>query len=478
MIWSDLKGHGFEKIGLTFETFIKILDCYYGSIFVTDGKGVILYFNESFYANWGLSREKYLGKNVSYFSKQKLFTGSGTMECLKRRKETAVIAKDKTGRDLLIHAVPIFDDNDNILYTVQFGQHESSISTFLTEIEKNREQIKTIYGALEHITKNVGDDGMTMVYQSETMTKLCNLAKVIAKTDSTVILYGESGTGKEVMARYIYQESNRAKEVFIPVNCAAIPGDLMESEFFGYVPGAFTGAQKEGKLGLFELGNHGTLFLDEIGELPLLLQSKLLRVLETGEVSRLGATFVKKVDVRIIAATNRDLKAMIKEKTFREDLYYRLDVMPLTIPPLRERTEDIEILSNYFLQIFNKKYRLNKKFSNICMQTLKNNDWPGNIRELKNLIHRLVITTQGDIINTAGIIICTEKQHDLNPIEEPIFIPGNLKEALCKYEMKYIQSTIVKYNGNVTKAAEKLGVHRTFIYRKMKEYKSSKHTTL
>ena len=338
-----------EKIGLTVEGFVNVLDNYFGSIFVANGDGIILFFNEMYYTSFGLSRKEHLGKHVSYLLDKGIFNRSLTLEVIEKKEEITGIVKDKFGKELFIRAVPIFDDDGKVAMIVQFAQEKSIIAAFLDEIDKSKKQIESFYNALEYITKSFGN-GINYVYKSDVMSQIFSFAKIVAKTDGAVLLYGESGTGKEVLARFIYEESNRSKEVFIPVNCAAMPSELIESEFFGYLSGAFTGARKGGKPGLFELAHNGTLFLDEIGDLPLFLQSKFLRVLETGEVTRLGAAIPIKTNVRIISATNRDLKAMIKDQTFREDLYYRLNVMPITIPPLKERVEDIEILANHFLK--------------------------------------------------------------------------------------------------------------------------------
>ena len=211
------------------------------------------------------------------------------------------------------------------------------------------------------------------------MQEIYSVARAVAGTDGSVLLLGESGVGKEVIARYIHKNSPRSSNVFIPVNCAAIPPNLFESEFFGYTKGAFTGALKEGKAGLFEMANGGTLFLDEVGELPLDIQSKLLRVLEDGEVRRLGSNTESHVDVRIISATNRNLRQMVDEHLFRLDLYYRLSIIPISIPPLRERREDILALSEQFLNEFNRKYGTDKPFSGDLKQMLLNYSWPDTI---------------------------------------------------------------------------------------------------
>ena len=466
--WSRIKTENPTNLSLTFEDFLKLLDCYYGNIFVTDGNGITLYFNENEggWAKLGLSREKHLGKHVSYFVEHGIFSRSVTAEVLKTRQPVSMESADHRGKPFWAHAVPIFDDDDNIIFTVHYSQHQVEISNFQEEIERNRYTIDHLHGILEHYSKNIGN-GMELIYRSEKMAQVVQLAKKVAKTDGAVLIGGGSGTGKELLARYIYNESKRSKGVFLAINCAAIPHELIESELFGYLPGAFTGASKGGKPGIFELADTGTIFLDEVGEIPMQVQSKLLRVLESGEISRVGDGTNRSVNVRIIAATNRDLQSMVRENTFREDLYYRLNVIPLVLPSLRERPEDIPSLASFYLKEYNTKYQTSKEFSKACMETFVSYSWPGNVRELKNMIHRMVITTEGDVI--APVSLEANCPAAAPPTQKKAAFSGErLKEALQNYEISYIHQAIDASDGNITRAAEKLGVHRTYIYRKLK----------
>ena len=301
----------------------------------------------------------------------------------------------------------------------------------------------------------------------------------VAKTDSTVMLYGESGTGKDVIAKYIHRLSKRKDAAFISLNCAAIPENLVESELFGYEKGAFTGADKKGKHGLFEIADKGTLFLDEIAELPLYLQPKLLRVIENGEVRSIGATVDKKVDVRLIAATNKNLKQMVENNLFRQDLFYRLNVIPITIPPLRDRPEDILVLAQKFLDELNKKYKCNKFFGPRITDSLMKYHWPGNVRELKNIVERLFITSPDLEINGYDSVIVSHGERyadeedlqlnaDLSAIESNKNV--KLKEFLAEAEEYYIEKVIEECNGSISEAANRLGIHRSVLYRKRKSY--------
>ena len=287
----------------------------------------------------------------------------------------------------------------------------------------------------------------------------------LAKTDSSIILYGESGVGKDVLANYIHSNSARSKEIFLPVNCSAIPSELMEAEFFGYEKGAFTGADRNGKLGILEMGDGGTVFLDEIGDLPPLMQAKLLRFLDSGEIKKLGGTGIIYSNVRIIAATNRDLAKMVKEGTFREDLYYRLNIIPVYIPPLRERPDDIEALAEYYLGEYNQKYGKDLKFTPAQMQRLFNYSWPGNVRELRNEIERFVITGgQPSWLMKGSLSPLAKKDED-----EPLLC-GDLREAREEFEKNYIRQALRENKWRVNKTAEALGIHRSILYSKMEKY--------
>ena len=316
--------------------------------------------------------------------------------------------------------------------------------------------------------------------------QVMTVARQVADNDSSVILYGESGTGKDVMARYIYRNSARRDAPFLPINCAAIPSELMESEFFGYEKGSFTGASREGKAGLFEKADGGTLFLDEVGELPLAMQTKLLRVLENGEVRRVGGSRPLRTDVRILAATNRNLKQMVAEKSFREDLYYRLNVIPICIRPLRERPADIEALALHFLQRHAARVGRQSSLTPDAMDLLKRYQWPGNIRELKNIMERAVVMAQSPCIDSLFLEQIFNYEHlsaqpaaqpaaparewerEEDEWEEPDHT-GSLRSAVASFEQDYIKKVLKRYKGNVSKAAACLQISRSGLYKKLEK---------
>ncbi|MGN6645888.1 MAG: sigma-54-dependent transcriptional regulator [Cytophaga sp.] len=345
---------------------------------------------------------------------------------------------------------------------------------YITKGDDNNKIIPLLYRAAEkavlakrvqQLEKQLGDKHSfnRIIGKSKLFLQAIDLAKKVARTDTTVLLTGETGTGKEVFAQAIHQESNRNKQNFVAINCSAFSTDLLESEMFGHKAGSFTGATKDQK-GLFEEANNGTIFLDEIGEMALNLQAKLLRVIETGEFLKVGESKVTKVNVRIIAATNRDLQKEIVAGHFREDLFYRISVFQIQLPPLRERIVDIELLAYHFLSLFSSK--TNKKvkhISNECMEALRQHEWNGNIRELKNSIERAVILSTNDEI---GLDQLPVEFQQTNKNGKPLSAFD-----LASAEKIHIQKVLNYTNGNKTKTAELLNIALTTLYRKLEEYK-------
>lgn len=306
-----------------------------------------------------------------------------------------------------------------------------------------------------------------IIYASKAMQKVVEMAKSIARGDSNVLIRGETGTGKELFARAIHASSSRSNKIFVPLNCAAIPDALLESELFGYKDGAFTGAAKGGKQGLFEYANNGTIFLDEIGDLPQHLQAKLLRVLQEGKIRRIGDTREISVNVRVIAATNASLEDMITKGTFREDLYYRLNVIPLFIPPLRERVEDIPLLAQFFVRRFSA--RLQKKInalSNTAINKLTQHHWPGNIRELENVIERAMNIAEGDLLLTEHIIFDQDyKSHRYIPLTQNF----TLKEIVSEAEREALLKALKHYR-TLRQIGNALGLSHTAVLKKLRKH--------
>ncbi|WP_206457995.1 sigma-54 interaction domain-containing protein [Anaerovorax sp. IOR16] len=340
-------------------TFYKIMAEALGEeIFVTDGEGRVLFVNPASSQRIGLPVDKIIGKHVKTLEEEGYFSKSCTMEVIKTRKQVDLLQKLKDGRTLIATGVPIFDNHqEEIIMIVTTSKDVKSINELVNKvevqeeiIEKNKEEIQQLRN---DILESVG-----FIIKDSIMEKIVADIIKIAPLDVAVLVCGETGVGKEVIVRTLHRFSDRKDRPLVKINCGIIPENLIESELFGYERGAFTGAERTGKIGKVELAEGGILFLDEIGELPLTMQVKLLDLLQDGNYTRVGGTEVLYVNTRVVAATNRNLKKMCAEGKFRKDLYYRLNVIPINIPPLRERLGDIEVLSKHFLSKFNSKISL------------------------------------------------------------------------------------------------------------------------
>ncbi|OCA99341.1 sigma 54-interacting transcriptional regulator [Clostridium beijerinckii] len=454
------------KLGLT--ELDSIIECSYDGIYITDGEANTIKINNAYESITGLKRAEVLGRNMKDLEKEGVISQSATLLVLKNRKTTTIQQEFKTGVKVLVSSNPIFDKNGKIIMVVTNVRDVTQLYELKEQLQKNKEITLKYVSEIEEMRTQLLNTSEIVAEDHKTI-EIIQLANRIAKVDTTILMLGETGAGKDQIAKHIHKVSKRSKKQFIKVNCGAVPASLIESEFFGYEKGAFTGANKEGKIGLFEMASGGTIFLDEVGELPMDMQVKLLRVLQEMEVVRIGGTKPIKIDVRVLAATNRDLEDMIKKKQFREDLYYRLNVIPLYIPPLRERKHDILPLINFFLTQLNKKYNFNKVFASDALNCMYEYNWPGNVRELKNIVERAVIMSEDDkikrsdlpknIIGSNGMIVT------LNTFEEGI----NLKETLDAIEKKLIKKAYDKY-GNVRAAAKSLGIDASTFVRKRQKY--------
>lgn len=364
---------------------------------------------------------------------------------LESREEQIFYGESPNWRPTLFTSKNVFNADGSFRFQIMIGSHSTTISQYglLNDAFQRTKVLNE--NALQYLN-NARSADKDIIAKSMQMQRLLITAKTVAMSDSTISIRGESGTGKEVLARYIHQHSPRKDRIFLPVNCSAIPSELMEAEFFGYAKGAFTGANPKGSHGLFELANNGTLFLDEIGELPLSMQPKLLRVLETGQVRPIGSNKTIPVNVRIITATNRDLQEMVRQKQFREDLYYRLQVIPLELPPLRERREDILPLAEYFLALYNQKHHKHLTLTDKMVADMYSYPWPGNIREMRNIIERLVLTA--DLRNLAT----SAKTKNLaeaasRKAAENEYTSRGYHEAMDTFEKRYITEVMEESKG-------------------------------
>jgi len=442
-----------------------IIGSSYDGIYVTDGEANTIRVNRAYEDITGIKSSEVLGRNMRDLVGEGYFSESVTLKVLEERKSVTLSQKLKTGKHVLVTGNPFFDDEGRIKMVVTNVRDMTDLDRLNQRLEESLEMTRAYRDKLQELQLSAYKDN-EIIRVSRAMRSVYDLVERVCRTDATILFQGETGVGKDRIAEEIHAKSNRSEGgIFVKINCGAIPETLLESELFGYERGAFTGASKEGKPGLFEVADNGTLFLDEVESMPLVLQGKLLRVLQDFEITRVGGTTPKKVDVRLICASNQDLEEMVQQKKFRLDLYYRLRVIPVYIPPLRERVEDIPHLITLFLSRFNNKYFKEKVFSSAAMDTLIKYSWPGNVREMANLIERLVVITPG---NRIGINDLPAEVYKV-PEYKNICQGETLQEYLQCVEMSVIRNAINKY-GNARRAAPHLGVNPSTLTRKLKKW--------
>ncbi|MCB8564775.1 sigma-54 interaction domain-containing protein [Fusobacterium ulcerans] len=462
------------------QDFIKILESSYDGIYITDGEANTLYLNEAYEKMTGIKREELVGKNMKDLVKNKLYDSSGSLLVLQTKDKVSLRQKVvKSNKEILITSTPVFH-GEEIIYIVTNVRDISDLSS----LQKRLKKVETLNKEYEEALKTMKDQMYGIInnddVRSDIMLRLVEKILKLAKIDVPLMLGGETGVGKTYFAKYIHMNSQRKDKEFISLNCGAVPKNLIETELFGYVQGAYTGASNKGKTGVFELANGSTIFLDEIAEFDLEMQVKLLKVLEEGEIRRVGSDKNIKVDFRLITASNKDLKQMIKEGKFREDLYYRISAFPIIIPPLRERREDILQMILYFLGIFNEKYNMSKYFSYSALEELKSYSWPGNIRELKNVVEQsLILSNENEI----KFIIWNEREDkksytDQESEKEDVYIENierlvteggySLKEVTEKIQRDLIKKMLKKEKKQKI-VAKILKVDEATISRKIKD---------
>lgn len=464
-----------------------ILDALEDPIHIIDTDGILVFANLAWEKLIGLPRESAVGLYINdaisrgnqgfYFSiekdedsraaqfthfDQKLFD-SIALTALEKRKRVSMFAYSSSKNRFMLTSIPLYK-GDRLQYVLTWCRDLTNFSQLCDDLQSAIEKNKLISEELEFYRKMT--TSQNMIGKCPQMITLMKTVEYVAGTDATVLITGESGVGKEVLTNEIYQRSGRKGKPFIRVNCASIPESLMESELFGYERGAFTGAVKS-KPGMFELANHGTLLLDEVGELPRALQPKLLRALQEREIIRVGGISTIPVDVRLIAATNQDLEAMVEGGTFRRDLYYRLNLIPLHIPPLRERGDDIPLLAVHFLEKFNAKYGKKKELTDEAMQIMKEYPWPGNIREMENLLERLVIIGEEHWLTAPRLMAILENGDGAALRLDPS--GASLKDMVADYEKKLLKEALTRY-GTTYKTAQALNTSQPTVARKAKLY--------
>lgn len=442
----------------------SVLDTLHEAVCVTDREGTVLLWNRSSEALYNVSKEEILGMPIARF-----FPNAMLLHVLKNRKPIwNMYHAPRENFNVVLSTEPIFVD----------GELVGAVSTDrdvteMTDLSKRLEQATTTVKYLEDKVKQFTNNSFeSIVGSSKSLMQRVHIAEQVAGTEATILISGESGTGKEVFARAIHEASGR-KGLFVPLNCSAIPAGLFESELFGYVEGAFTGARKSGKMGVFEIANKGTVFLDEIGEMPLHMQAKLLRVLQEREIQRVGSEKSIKVNTRVVSATNRDLKLMVKEGKFREDLYYRLNVVEIDLPALRDRRSDIPLLIATFLkELCDKADRPRPVIEPEVMEVLSSYHWEGNVRQLKNTVEYLLVMCPGDRITLDLVPSYIVK--DASPVQTLGEDLLDLTAAVSRIETETIRAALEKAGGNRAAAAKLLNIPRTTLYYKMQQYQLDK----
>lgn len=444
-----------------------ILNSSHDGIYITDGTGRAKVVNDAYFRITGLKREDVFEKTLDQLIEDGYIKESVAKKVIESKKVTTILQEIRE-KQVMITGTPLLDEKGDVKLIVINIRDITELNSLRDQLESTRRLSDRYYSELSELRLQQlkMED---LVVKSRGMEEILQMALRVARVDSTVLLEGESGVGKGIFAKLIHKASRRAEKPFIKVNCAAIPETLMESELFGYEKGAFTGASREGKIGLFELANEGTIFLDEIGELPLALQVKLLQVLENGELRRVGGVKDVRVDVRMIAATNRDLEQMLRGKLFREDLYFRLKVVPIRIPPLRERKIEIPAFVSNFVNKFNKRYDLEKRISIEAVHLLQQYPWLGNIRELENLVESLIVMTERSTIDLKDLpAYITDSLFHSSP-ERKGGKSMELKTSISLVEQRMLEEAMRKFR-TTREAARALGISQASIVRKMKRY--------
>ncbi|GAB2681554.1 sigma 54-interacting transcriptional regulator [Aliiglaciecola sp. 3_MG-2023] len=435
-----------------------VLDALPDGVYITDAEGITITVNKAYEKITGLQRHRVLGKHMKDLVAEGYISKSISLEVIREKQPITRVQTIKGDRKIVVSGNPMFDANGELEFVMSSVRDVTALLR-AKHAEEQLEQILTV-------RKNYGIDVDVLTDKAGvltgTNTRQCyKLAEKVAPTDVKILIQGETGTGKTLLAQFIHDNSLRAEAPFISLNCAAMPEGLIEAELFGYTSGAFTGASVKGKEGLLDIANGGTLFLDEIGDLPLSLQAKLLKVIEENRFLPLGGTRFKTTNIRLITATHHDLKAAIADGKFREDLYYRLQVMPLELPPLRNRQDEILSLLEHYLEHYAKRYNTEKTLHPETSEVLLHYKWPGNIRELMNLAERLVLITDHTEI------LPKDLPESIKPlaVQSDPFSSASLKEQVSNLERELIDNALRLY-GSTRAAAASLGINQSTLVKK------------
>lgn len=450
--------------------FIDIFNALADGIYISDAQGTTIWLNNASENLCGLPKSQLIGQNVADLESMGIFNPSVTRLVMESGKSTTTIQLVNKKGKFLVTGHLITDDQGNPELIVSHSRDITEAARASSQLEETVALLKRYSEEIQLMKREANQNLSTvMIGNSRTFLALLDLIKKVAVADTTVLITGETGVGKTYLAEQIHQLSERCGAPFVHVNCSAIPESLIESELFGYQKGAFTGANHSGKMGLVKMADHGTLFLDEISDLPYHLQSKLLLLLQNKTFMPIGGTKTYTADIRIIAATNANLLELVRQGKFRHDLYYRLNILPMNVPPLRERKEDIFPLLHHNLQKFNTKHNQKRRFSADVLDLLHHYEWPGNVRELENLVERIVITAKTDEILITDL---PEELRSINELDENILTLGghlSLNERMEKIEIEIITNAL-KLHKTTRKTASALGITQSLLMRRIKKY--------
>lgn len=433
------------------EMFSTIMDALYDGVYVTDGDGVTMHVNRAYEQITGIPASRIVGMHMREVEESGYISKSISLEVIKQNKSVTQMQRLANGREVMVSGTPAVDQDGKIQFIVSVVRDMTDLVTLQAELEDYKEWQETVesYVLVDKTELLIAEDDNTLSFFS--------MARRVAETTATVCLLGESGVGKTKAATYIHEHSSRKEKPFVVVNCGALTEALVEAELFGYAPGSFTGGLVKGKKGLIEMANGGTLFLDEVAELPPAMQVKLLKVLDEQAFTPVGSTELKRVDIRVISATNQDIHTLVKQGKLREDFYYRISVVPLIIEPLRKRPKEVRQLIHFFLQDFNRRHQRNIKLTSAALSALERHSWPGNIRELKNTVEYIVATSASQAAGMEQLPIAFLGVSNQEG--------SGLKQAVQEFEKRLIEQAMITYK-TTREAAKSLGISQSSLVAK------------
>ncbi|CAN0366911.1 unnamed protein product [Ectocarpus sp. 12 AP-2014] len=458
----DVYAFGFDQ-----EPLCSLLDALHDGVYITDANGITVTINKAYERITGITRDEVVGFHMADLVKAGFISKSASLEVIRERRSITLVQTIHDSRKIVVTGVPMFNSDGSIAYVVTSVRDITEL-LLAKHAQEQLEQIQHMREAYKvPELMSLSAPGVITSPQTEPCFAL---ASRVAKSTAKILIQGETGTGKTLLARYIHQQSDRADGPFMELNCTAFPEGLLEAELFGYASGAFTGAAPRGKQGLLDVAHGGTLFLDEVGDLPLALQVKLLKVVEESRYLPVGGTTFRQTNVRLITATHQNLLDRVKKGLFREDLYYRISVVPLWLPPLRQRRDEVIPLLNYYLAHFNQLHGLNRRWNPEALELLTGYKWPGNIRELINLTERLAVTVCEDEITATSL------PEEIFPADTVSVgqVSGDLRQQVMQLEQQLIQQAIAKH-GTTRAAAAALAIDQSTLVKKQRRWRQASH---